>query len=109
MKRLTNSEIIQRYLQMQAEEAKNPLSQWWLSFCDPDLPEGSQFLGAVCIDAHGLADATHRVTVAGLNPGGEIMAVQIPEGRRVADSHCNRILDKQEALNAPREKEITGP
>ena len=55
----------------------------------------------VCIDALGVADATHRVSLAGLNPGGEIVFTKIPDGERVREDYCNRLLNKEEALNAP--------
>lgn len=90
-----------KYLSMLREESELPLEQWWLSFCDPNLPEGTQFLGAVCIDARGVADATHRVNMMGLNLGGEIMFVKIPDGKRVREDYCNRVLNKEEAYNAP--------
>jgi hypothetical protein len=46
--------------------------QWWLSFADPDLPEGEQFLGAAIVKA---ADEAAAMTIShflGINPGGEV-------------------------------------
>lgn len=77
---------------------------FWLSFADPDLPEGSQFLGAIIIDVSAkdiemLVDvddraamlrgrgqeedlpfycATMRCHLLGINPGGECRGGEIP-------------------------------
>lgn len=53
---------------------------WWLSFADPERPEGEQFLGAVVIDADGETPfhAHFAATALGLNPGGEMVSIQIP-------------------------------
>ncbi len=52
---------------------------WWLSFCDPDKPEGSQFLGACIVDGEDFSDALSVAWAAKCNPGGEIAFVQIGE------------------------------
>jgi hypothetical protein len=70
---------------------------FWLSFCDPDLPKGEQFLGACLIevtaaDAHEatirpfpfapagsdwLAAALRKANSLGCNPGGEVEALEV--------------------------------
>ncbi len=46
---------------------------WWLSFCDPQRPEGSQCLGvAIITEAGGFVDAVDRAHRLGANPGGEV-------------------------------------
>lgn len=48
------------------------MALFWLSFCDPDKPEGSQFLGACIVEASHFFNAVPAATVLGINPGGEV-------------------------------------
>lgn len=81
---------------------------WWLSFCDPDKPEGQQFLGAVVVDvdeidvaraepaatalraAHGLPPLTEaddqwmsgaigKTYRLKVNPGGEVASMRLDD------------------------------
>lgn len=70
---------------------------WWLSFCDADLPKGSQFLGAVLIKASDIADAASKAWLMGINPGGEVQGMPAPstfvplqgwEGRLLSRADC---------------------
>lgn len=47
-------------------------SLWWLSFADPDLPRGRQFLGVVVVRADDMKDAMQKAWRLGINPGGEV-------------------------------------
>ena len=58
-----------------AEEAKTPLAWWWLSFCDAGRPEGSQFLGACLVKAHGFFGATLVARAAGVTERDEVDGV----------------------------------
>jgi hypothetical protein len=58
-----------------SEESADPPAWWWLSFCDPSLPEGDQFLGACIVQAKGFLLATMRARMLGCNPGGECQGV----------------------------------
>lgn len=51
---------------------------YWLSFCDPDLPEGTQFLGATIVEAPSEMAAVMRSWELGVNPGGEVASIEIP-------------------------------
>lgn len=51
---------------------------WWLSFCDPDLPEEEQLLGAAIVRAKDGLSAVERARELGCNPGGEVMFVDLP-------------------------------
>lgn len=58
---------------------------WWMSFTDPDLPEGEQFLGVVLMNAESPEEALTGSWLLGLNPGGEVAMVPFapedaPEG-----------------------------
>lgn len=56
-----------------AEETASPDgSLWWLSFADPTLPAGTQFLGACLVEANSLVDAISVSHLRGINPGGEV-------------------------------------
>lgn len=82
---------------------------WWLSFADPDRPEGEQFLG-VCIvqgtePAMGFPRATDPIPRAwqlGLNPGGEVQFHRIPEDRQPPAEWTNRLLDRAECEQLDR-------
>ena len=73
----------------------------WLSFCDLDRPKGEQFLGVIVVDVtRDMADAALEAMPwmfdkddgpwlcaaakacwdAGVNPGGEVMSMQLPDG-----------------------------
>ena len=51
----------------------------WVSFADGDLPKGSQFLGVAIVRAHNVGHAAAVCHERGCNPGGEVMAVPVPE------------------------------
>lgn len=55
------------------------MAWWWLSFADPDLPKGKQFLGVCVVDADDVADALKTAHAAGCNPGGEVQAFDVTE------------------------------
>lgn len=51
---------------------------WWLSFCDPYKPAGSQFLGACLVRAPDMIAAITRAHALGINPGGEVQGLEVP-------------------------------
>ena len=55
-----------------------PQRWWWLSFADPELPEGSQFLGVAIVKATELVTATLVAHMHGCNPGGQVLGQTIP-------------------------------
>lgn len=99
--KLKTATIINRYIQLQIEESKEPQKQMWCSMADASQPKGSQFLGAVVVEARGVATATHELNQRRLNLGGEILFVEIPADRRIPDEWMYRVMDKQESLNCP--------
>lgn len=52
---------------------------WWLSFADPNLPRGMQFLGACVVYGFDVATAARSAHIAGCNPGGEVCGWEIPK------------------------------
>jgi hypothetical protein len=55
------------------------VTYFWMSFCDPEKPEGSRFLGALVIKADSDFEALARSWFLELNPGGEMLFYEIPE------------------------------
>lgn len=83
---------------LREEREANPLTWWYLSFADDSLPKGSQFLGVVIIQAHGLGDAASQAHMRGINPGGEVLGVDIPTDKVPPESYRNRLLSNAELL-----------
>lgn len=72
--------------------------QWyWLSFADPARPKGTQFLGVVILRGESFGDAFLRSHLLGLNPGGEIVGVEIPADRVPPARYRMRLLSREEA------------
>lgn len=59
-----------------AEVEANKETCIWMSFCDPDKPEGQQFLGVIITKALGFAHAVEKAHELGINPGGEIQSME---------------------------------
>ncbi len=71
---------------------------YWLSFCDPEKPQGSQFLGVCIVSAEDPALALLYTHQMGINPGGEVVAVPSPDN---VDLHpfakfMNRLLSRDQ-------------
>lgn len=68
----------------------------WLSFANP---ETGKFHGVVITEANGLLDAAKVAHRLGINPGGEILGLGIPERalQYIQEKDKNRILSKEEA------------
>lgn len=74
------------------------MSLWWLSFADPEKPQGTRFLGVAIVeieDVEGQDLRDRAVTVVrkahalGCNPGGEVASTELhldhwPNDQRVA-------------------------
>lgn len=70
---------------------------FWLSFADPDKPSGSQFLGVVVIRAASYPLAVHETHRLGINPGGEVLGVELDaQAAENAALPRNRILTREE-------------
>ncbi len=75
----------------EAEEAKHPLCWWYLSFAEPE-----RFLGGCFVQARGLISALRRATALGINPGGEVAALQIHVDGIIPRGVKNRLLTADE-------------
>ncbi len=74
------------------------MSWWWMSFCDPDLPVGKKFLGALLIEASDFDDVLTKSWALGLNPGGEVVSFPVPKEyeERIEPSVTYRLLSREE-------------
>ena len=73
------------------------VTYFWLSFADPERPEGSQFLGAALVKEQVLEDAMTRSHVLGINPGGEVKALgPIPVEHLPANAPLDQLLSRSD-------------
>lgn len=71
---------------------------YWLSFCDPKLPKGSQFLGVAIVSASTMPDAIIKSWADATNPGGEVQGVKLPEEvHSFVVQYTGRLLNATEA------------
>lgn len=79
---------------------------WWLSFCDPDRPKGTQFLGVAIVCADTLPVAAAVAHVLGINPGGQISSFgPMPIGW-IHPRWIGRLLTKEEAESIPEPPQL---
>ena len=71
-------------------------SLMWLSFCDDKKPEGSQFLGVLIAPGDNIVEATLLAHHNGLNPGGEVLGVCLPDDK--LREYVGRLLSRDEAI-----------
>lgn len=94
----------ERYAAIQnrlAEENGSDEQCFWMSFCDTEKPEGSQFLGVVIVTAMGVAHAIDKSHRLGINPGGEVKIIKLDDDDDdILPEHFNRLLSKQELVDA---------
>jgi hypothetical protein len=76
-------------------------SPWhWLSFADPDLPKGTQFLGVAIVQAGSFLGALSDCNQRGINPGGEVNGVEIPPEHVPPEHLRNRLLSMADLVKA---------
>jgi hypothetical protein len=75
----------------------SPRCWWWLSFVDPDRPEGDRFLGVSIVEANNEVTAASRAHELGCNPGGEIALCPIPSDHVPGPEYRDRLLTRDEA------------
>ncbi len=69
---------------------------WWLSFCDPDRPKGTQFLGACMVWAISPVSAVIRCHALGINPGGEIQLTECNTDPTPFEPWIDRLMSRAE-------------
>lgn len=73
------------------------MAWFWLSYADPERPQGEQFLGIAIVEGVNMRHATIVASLQGLNPGGECRLWQLP-GELVG--FTGRLLTVDEAFEA---------
>ena len=75
----------------------------YMSFCDPDLTKGKQFLGAIIVESQGVASAHQKINMLGINPGGEIQFTEVPfdglaspNAYSLFKNNINKLMSKNE-------------
>lgn len=72
-------------------------SWWWLSFADPSLPTGSQFLGACIVRGSNIVMAALEAHRLKISPGGQVLGISFAEhGKTPAAGYTNRLLTRAE-------------
>ena len=88
------------------------MTLFWLSFCDPDRPKGSQFLGACIVEGQSGVpmSAIQTAWLRKCNPGGEVQIAEILPSlvKHVAPKWMNRLLTREEAQEFDREMKPHG-
>ena len=75
--------------------------EWvWLSFTDPSLETGSQFLGVAIVEAGGIMEATLVAKLHGCNPGGEVKGIVIPPEHLPGEEYRYRLMSRDELEGA---------
>lgn len=82
------------------EKETRDLGWWWLSFVDPDRPDGKRFQGVAIVEGYGVASASTRAHELGINPGGEVQGVQLTGNDIPASTLRNRLLSMDELKEA---------
>lgn len=73
------------------EKAENVMKCFFMSFVNPDKPEGQRALGVCIVDALGVSHAMQKTWDLGINPSGEIKSYEVPISE-FKQEHKNRFL-----------------
>jgi len=79
------------------------MSHIYMSFTDPDLPKGQQWLGGCIVPADSGAEALTMSHLLGCNPGGQIAFCEVPEHVTLKPDYVGRLLNRQEIEDAVEE------
>lgn len=82
------------------EKAQREKGWWWLSFVDPNRPDGQRFLGVAIVEGYGVASASRRAHELAVNPGGEVRAEPLVGDAIPPEEYRNRLLSKNDLENA---------
>ena len=84
--------LTKRISEALARERNEPCEWMYISFCD------EKFLGAVIIQAPGIATAILRCHQLGINPGGQALAVSLDPDLLPPPEARERLLTKEEVI-----------
>lgn len=72
---------------------------FWMSFTDPDKPEGQQFLGGCLVDGATMEEALTNSHALGINPGGAVKTVgPIPREQVPLGGRFNALLSREDLI-----------
>jgi hypothetical protein len=86
--------------EMLSQDLKLPEKWFWISFADPDKPEGDQFLGVVVVQGGGMQEAIQNAWSMGINPGGQVMAFELLDDEVPDEQYRRRLMSKEELEEA---------
>lgn len=98
---LIGGEALGWYVNCEGCENCGGPSWWSFSFADPDLPEGTQFLGGCFVQAKDEAGALTVTHLTGVNPGGEALMIRLPKEVKIPGNWAYRLLSKEELERMP--------
>lgn len=79
-------------------ELAKDLKTYWMSFVDPELPEGARFVGACIVQGFGMKDAFENSHLLKCNPGGEVKIIDMSEHKdKINEKWIGRLMNKEEA------------
>src|SRR5580658_1300853 len=93
-----------RIVKLLRAELNQPERFWLLSFSKGKFSEG-KWLGGIIIKAHGITDAMFKTHQLKINPGGEMMAIEIPDEKVPPAEWHDQLLtrDQMDFLWGPSE------
>ena len=98
MGRMTDKQFKARLAEITKQELAKPERWHYVSFADD---ERGGFLGVVVIKGHGVTDCISKCHRLGINPGGQVLCVPIPDDGSVImpdPDDCNKLLNKADVL-----------
>lgn len=93
---MSPDEFAARLTHLLDQEEGNEEEWHWLSFADPKLPQGTQFLGVAIVKAKGFMHAVTRAHDLGVNPGGEVAGYPCPPDWEPPEGIVDRLLSTEE-------------
>ncbi len=88
-------EWIERVQRLMDEESEQPERLFMLSFADDD-----GLRGVVITREHGPTRAHRKTHALGINPGGEVMIIEVPPWEVIEPIYLDRLLTRSEAERA---------
>lgn len=84
------------------------MKRWWLSFCDPNRPEGQRFLGVSIVLASNFIAALKVAHALGVNPGGAVQGFEMLDPVKIDRKWMERLLTRAECEALDAELEALG-
>jgi len=92
---LSESQIRARMVHLHDQEMSAPLAWYWLSFADDD-----GFRGVAIVQARGVTTAIAKTHHLKINPGGQVMCIEIQPEHVPAPEYRERLLSREQLAEA---------